>query len=527
MRKSFLFIAGVLLLALPFYAQEDQIVKRIEKQMQFSTSDHMVVPLAESKEVIVLRETNSFRKGPEGQMRTWMLTKYDEDLNAVWFHEVLTLRNREVSNYIVDKENNKVYFLINFSTINNKFQLLFVDIETGETEMHFPKGSNFSISEFKQSGDLLYLSGRQKGSNTRRSLAAYAQITIHIGNPVRALKSNPCSMAFDLNSGTTYESAPKMKSYSMHLDSKIDEAGNLTQLYKNVISKKDMHLFKRKIAKGDTIEQEKININPSVAIINSAELFSHKNKEFMVGSYRKYGKKENWITATSSVNNEGIYFSDVTDPENPKIKFHKFSEMQSFRTTLENLINTQESFQKEFSKDEDERYNLKNFFVYEPVIRDDEIHVTLEHYVQTYRLVNTTSGSQSAFNGNLHWGFTMLAFDQEGNLLYDLTFPLGNLKTFDERKTVDVTYGEDYNSTYTYSNGYEIVKRYGKADEVSKPTRPIPYEEETTKEGTKTFRNSTKHWFGDYYIAFGNEQVKLGVLNYKNLFFLTKMKFQE
>jgi len=334
-------------------------------------------------------------------------------------------------------------------------------------------------------------------------------------------------MAFDIKSGKTYESAPKMKSYSMHLDSKIDETGNLTQFYKNVISKKEMYLFKRKIAKGDTIEQENINVDPSVAIINSAELFSHNNKELMVGSYRKLGEKDNWTNAVGTGNNEGIYFGDVTDPDNPKFKFHKFSEMQSFRTTLENLINTQESFQKKFSKDEDERYNLRNFFVYEPVIRGDEFHVTLEHYVPTTRRVTTTSGSRSVFNGNLHWGFTMLSFDREGELLWDLTFPLGNLKNFETRKTVDVTFGEDYNSTYTYSNGYEIVKRYGKADEVSKPTRPIPYEEETTKEGTKTFRKSTKHWFGDYYITFGNEQVKLGGLNYKNLFFLTKMQFQE
>lgn len=523
------------------YVPENQLINRIEEPLDGFKNENIAIPLGSTKEIILLRKTDNKTRGELGRMDIWRVTKYNQKLNQEWTDEILGTKNGFVKDYIVDEEAGKVYLMFfgaggkgEVAVVNKDLQFAEIDIATGQIQMYFAKIPKLTISHFKKSGNLLYATGVKLPSTLRQMCMGYLMCSIYIFNPIKALKADPYTVAVDLGTSRATPMTTKFKGFNINVTAASNQDGTVDLIYKNIISKKKSNILKFKVDRERTTELTEMKFDPDVNM-NSAVIVEHNNKKLILGGFGDQSGKKNWRNFMSSQYTNGLYFGDITDEKNPQYRFYDFSDIESVRKLQEQLYKNRSGLAKLFTKKKTGVGEIKQqLLLHDPVIIDDEIHLRAESFTPTYVTYTTTNSDGSTtthqvFDGYLFLGFTMAAFNDEGDMLWDVSFPTGELKSFVLKETVKVMRDEYGDFSFMYSNGYAVVKRRLEGNEVTEIEEDVLSDEEENIK--RSYSQSMDYWYDDFYIAYGTQKLKeegSGLFGGKRkTFFLSKIKNED
>lgn len=415
-----------------------------------------------------------------------------------------------------------------------ELQFAEIDIASGSIQMHYTKVPNMILGKFAKSENMLYVTGSKMPGTLRQMCSAYLMCTVYLFNPIRAFKADPLAVGVDLNTSRPTRMEGSFKGFSANIATSSNNDGSIEVIYKNILSKKESSILKFDVVKDKSTNISEVLIDRDLNM-NSAAIVHHKNKKFILGGFGTRGKKQNWAALASSSYTNGVYFGDITDEKKPEYRYYDFSEIESVRQLQEDLYESRSTLGKLFSKKKTGLSEIKQMMLlHEPVVIDDEIHFRAESFTPTYQYYTTTDAqgnttTQAVFDGYLYLGFTMVSFDEEGNVLWDISFRTGELKSFILKETVRVMRDDYGDYVFMYSNGFEIIQRRIEGNEVTEIVDEVLSDE--GEEIRRSYDQDMDYWYDNYYIAYGSQKLKeegSGLFGGKRkTFFLSKIEYTD
>ena len=127
--------------------------------------------------------------------------------------------------------------------------------------------------------------------------------------------------------------------------------------------------------------------------------------------------------------------------------------------------------------------------------------------------------------GYSHSHLSLVTFDEEGNILWDGTFPIGDVRTTQLKKVVDVSIIDDkIHCVYNYagllkSTTFDLEGNTSGEKDVAKL-----YTGSSSSQKSVFYDSKIQSWYDDFYLASGKEQNRKNAK--KHLFYLTRIQYK-
>lgn len=473
---------------------------RIEFDMEYNTS-YQVISGEESGMMVVVETDDGTKEG-----YNWHFHLLDTLLNMQWTKIFPVPYDSYMLGY--EYHGGKYYLLFNASRYHNE-DLILLEIDSKTTEiikMEISTVFPVQLSEFEVIGRNILLAGY---TNYR-----------------------PVLLQYNLD-----EKRPKVvpgfyDNHSDILDLIIDDdAGMFT-----VIQSERMHNRRYTIraktftAEADLIQTNTISPGEKKNLIDGTSTQFYGGFQYMAGTYSK----------KASQYSRGLYLAKFVNGRQQVIRYHDYSDLSNFFGYMN--VRRQERI-----RDRIERKRMKgkkaNFsyrlLVHDIIQRGDEYMMIAEAYYPRYSNYNNVSGGYSGFTrfnpGFMGYNYThaiVVAFDRNGNILWDNSFEINDVETYDLQEFVAVNTYED-KIVLMYLEENTIRSKVIKGDEIleGKTFSPVKlaYENDEVKnrnpemEGLREWYDNTMYAYGEQRIR--NENSTGGQLN-RRIFYINKLQYQ-
>jgi hypothetical protein len=171
------------------------------------------------------------------------------------------------------------------------------------------------------------------------------------------------------------------------------------------------------------------------------------------------------------------------------------------------------------------------------IIKKDSTYIMIaEAYYPEYHTVTYTSwengipttNTVSYFDGYLYTNALVACFDEQGELLWDNSFEIMNILTYDLHERVKVLLDGD-DIILTYSNAGNVASKIIRNNEVIEGKQETKIE--TYYDNDKVlndYSSDMEYWYGNYFISYGYEKIKNNTQDKskRTVFYFNKMGFQ-
>ncbi|MFA5783213.1 MAG: hypothetical protein WC868_13185 [Bacteroidales bacterium] len=514
---------------------------RVEIEAKKSSDDYNVVPVGKDG-VILFYESYEKEKGD----KIWVFTKYNTELKEDWNEEVPVQKSLDFIKYYIDDEKMLYVLLGNMHYVagqsselisNNAsgtFQIVSIDISNGNSNIinsKFP-GSLY-IRDFKVINDkasIFCMTSPTKGDACMQMFLTCTCIPAFTGLTV--FKFHSLIMNVNLNNGTFTTIPIKYEGNTLLLDSDIMKDTNT--FYK---------VFVKNKPNVKTTSNYLIDYSGNGDLIKTSKIKSGSGKLLRTFKYQNLGSEESVIIGTydtekkkgftfNPANNEsmglnsvseGIYFTKMKGEEQKFIKFYPFSKMENFFKYLKNKTanKVKEKVKKTEKKGKELNVNY-NLLVHKIIEKNGQYILIGEAYYPEYRkdsyktITRDASGVQTGSTTTYTYVFigyrfthaVIAAFDSEGNKLWDNSFAIQDILTFNLKEKVKVMFdGDDIILTYSYG-GY-IKSQIIQGDKIVQGKEDTKIE--TSLEGDKVKQNwnsDMDFWYDNYFLSWGYQKIK-------------------
>ncbi len=533
MRKFFL-LTALLSLALTGFAQQPigaptPYAKRLEIPVPANADNFFIIPVRENG---VLLLTQASRSG-------YNLVRFDTNLDRVWQVEGTISDNLDYVNYSYDGKD--VYLL--FSKFrSNRYQVIKVYVGPGFTEkFDIYSVDKLEVSEFKAHRDAVYIAG----------VVREQPVLLYTNLQTRQSKLLPSAMK------------GSAEIQSIDIDS-VNHKVNVTYSVK----KGKMYQLVVKAFDDDGRQDSQVILEPEdeFALLNGKLSPLTDTTQLMIGTY---GYKSMQSTTRGPVS-QGVYMSQITPEEVLPTRYYSFTDFKNFFSFLS--PREQERKERQIARQKEKGGDLKlnyQLLVHDLVPHGDQYILVAEAFQPTFRYQNNYpyggfgspygfgspfgsmyspygwgwglwsmnpwyGGSRGFFGNNQQvfdgWQYThavVAGFDKKGNLLWDNSFEIDNVKTMKLKEKVRTSL-RDGQVTLFYSNNGAIRSKTIKDNLVmdNSPVQETPIV--TARDGDKVRRNSNddlEYWYDNYFLAWGYQRIQNEAEGRRNVFYLNKIPF--
>lgn len=243
----------------------------------------------------------------------------------------------------------------------------------------------------------------------------------------------------------------------------------------------------------------------------------------------------------------GVFVANINPYGEQKIKYYNYGE-------LENFFNYMKARREKRIMSRIERKKIKNkkikfnyrLLVHELIRHDDQYILLGEAFYPKYKIVSGNDGLFSAgwslnrgvysqrhiFDGYRYTHAIILGFDKQGNLLWDNSFEINDVITFELEQFVHVNAsGDRVDLLYVYDDairtktikGNEVLEGKGESE------IRLKYDSDQVAEDGTTIGGLGK-WYGNVFYTYGIQNIKnLGTKNIdmnRKVFFVNKVVFE-
>jgi hypothetical protein len=529
--RNFLMFFGIFTL----YISNAQSVKRLEIPVPSNSTELFTIPINEQG-VLVLNQINK---------SNFTLTRYDINLEKLWSINGTIDASLDYVKHAYDGKN--LYLL--FSRYrSNVYEIVKVNIGPGFIEKYqIMSVDRMEVSDFQALNASVFIGG--------------------------VVNSQPVILFTNLQERKTKVLPSALKNQAEIQSMELDTTSDLVNVTYAVGTKgKNYQLVLKSFNEdGKQISQVVMNPDNQYAMMNGRLNLVSDSTEVMFGTY---GHK-NSIGSSRGPTSQGIYFTKLVDNEVVDVKFHSFTEFKNFFNFMsERQRERQErKIQDKKEKGEDLRLDYR-LLVHDIIKQDDKYIMVAEAFYADYRYNNfnpygfgngwnSWGSPYNTFYNPYRWGWgnyglyspfssyyspwgwgnrnfnnnqtfdgwiythaIVAAFDEKGNLLWDNSIEMKDVKEQRLSEKVKASIKGD-EITLSYSNKGQIFTKIIQAEKVVENTQPRPIDTQLDGDKVKqTTSDNIDFWYNNYFIASGYQKIANDQEGGKrNVFYLNKVSF--
>ncbi|MFH0893910.1 MAG: hypothetical protein V2A54_05695 [Bacteroidota bacterium] len=554
MKKHLFFL--ILLFVLPgmmnhLYAQKQKPL-RVEFETKRTSNNYNIVPIGKEGVLLFYDDDEKTKEG-----RKWIVTKYNTDLKEVWSEDIAIPGAVDFIKYYYDEAGKQLYIMLGrnrkyaseaaFMT-NNKgdFAILTVDVKDGKSKSVTGKlDAQTGVMDFKVLNGRAYISGWKMPpaiAGCFQGCFTYTCIPTLTGVTMTRLK--PFAMSMDVESGKENVQNFNFKKHSFAVGSQIDnkkgEPG-VVVFIKNRPDKKSANAYLyRYNSDGEEVQKLALKTKGN-KILNNAKFYRVNDKEsIIIGTYDNLVVKlRNPMSPYSTgYTNEavGLYFAKFTDEAQDYIQFYPFSKFEDLFSYMNAKRKTKLDKKMDKAKKKGKAMDIQySLLVHDIIPRKDHFIMVAEAYYPQYHYEYYTTyvngkmqtEVRRVFDGYRYTHALVAGFDKEGELLFNNSFEVWDILTFNLKERVKVMPDGD-NIILTYSTGGAISSKIVSGNSVIEGKTETKIETMSEDDKVKSnWSSDMDFWYDNYFITYGYQRIKDKKQKQKRtVFYFNKIGFE-
>lgn len=457
----------------------------------------------------------------------WRINLYSENLNLLHQRDFQTGPGHKLIEYNDDKDS-ILYAFFAEKGGSSKYEVLKYNYKKDKIKITVAQGdAGSSYEHFDVLGKAYFVAGIKNPS----ALAYFGQVLfsftiVPLFTGAKIYKAYP---KIFYNKGDEHKNINlNLKGESMIMASKTNKASGLYSLivknfYKN---KSSLHYYEFD-EEGQMVRHNTLK-NLDTKNLLSGELITINDTLFsFVGTYNDDRKHR----LTSQKEATGIFVSTIYKGRELLCKFHPFYTFTNAKKALDYFN------RKRYEENKRKGHNMIlgfNLLMHQDIIKTDSLYLLLaESYYPEYHYETYSNFYGSFYNDQIFDGFRFsnafaTAFDKEGNLVWDNTFDISEIISYNRDENV-VAYYDKSDKTVVllyYFNGF-IYSQVIKGNEVL--YRKDRTEVRTVNEHENVlYENYGKiyHWYGPYFLLTGYQVVADSHGKKRKVYFFLKIGFE-
>ena len=476
-------------------AQLEQQIRLELPKSSSSVEQFDVFPMGSEGVLLVSRTVQPFGIGQE----SWVFSRLDTQLKAVWNKEVkLDFRYTPIMAY---RGEFFAYWLF-AETDTDQFLFLQIDLDRGEIDTFKGKLlSGVNVQQFKVIGSKALVAGTYQG--------------------------RPIVLVHSFFDGTTkvlpglYERNTEIN--NVDIDESLGLIRVITYAYRKGFCQ---FLIKSYNYEGKLLQTTSLS-DPKHSFISGQIVPLDDENSYLIGNYAK----------GCVPFSQGLYVAHIEDNEPAQPEFIEFSELQNFFNYLnpKRRERTLERINKRKSLGKENRFRYR-LLVHDLVRTDEEIILVAEVYYPNYKNATpvVAAGPNRMYARTLD-GFRythalVVGFDKYGKYLWDNSFAIKDLVSFDLQQMVQLTKINDYYVLAYPQEGNihtEVINRSKVVVESEKfELTPLAVNEKVLYSENA----SLGAWYDNFFLAYGiqriaNEKAPVGAAP-REVFYINKLAYK-
>lgn len=280
----------------------------------------------------------------------------------------------------------------------------------------------------------------------------------------------------------------------------------------------------------DLIQNNAIEPGDRKNLIDGASTLFYGGFQYVAGTYSK----------KASQYSRGLYLSKFINGRQQFIKYHEYAKLDNFFGYMNERREKRikEKIKRRTEKGKRVKFSYR-LLVHDIIQRDNEFIMIAEAYYPRYSSYSTAM-PYSGYNGYnrlnpsfMGYSYThavIVAFDRNGNILWDNSFEINDMETYSLEEFVTVSTYED-NIVLMYLEENEIRSKVINGDEIleGKSFSPVrlSYENDEVKSRNPEIEG-LKDWYQNTMYAFGEQRIKNTVLDgerTRKIFYINKIQY--
>jgi hypothetical protein len=327
----------------------------------------------------------------------------------------------------------------------------------------------------------------------------------------------------------------------------LNESGELTQIKMDSTSVFHVLISARNIAgqktiwirtydpEGDLISQFPLKPHDNRHLIFARALTTDQSTQILAGTY---GNR-------NSEYSKGIFIATIDPNGSQNMRYYNYGDLKNFfkymRAGREQRV--KERIERRKVKGKITRFNYR-FIVHEIVPYRDQFimlgeafypkYINVDRRFGNFFISNAFSPYRVAQNGRIFDGYhythaVVLGFDQSGNLLWDNSFEINDVKTFNLEQFVRLEPRDDHIALfYVFDN--QLRSKIIRGNDVLEGKTYAPLRTRSDRDiaiRSRTASSKLEYWYDDYFYAFGMQDIANASTGARRVFFLNKMSYRE
>ncbi len=481
--------------------------ERVEIEIKESENDFTVVS-ADEEGIIIFRKDELNYNNREKGKNSWEFIKYDTSLKEQWKRTYGIDINYELIGY--DYENGQLVLLFQDGPYYDRSMgLINMTANSGDTIVHSIKRVvPIVLSYFEIVGQTVVLGGEV---NYKPAVINYDMLT-------RKIKVLPGIYG---NRGELLDIQPN------------DEDQTIDVLMAELMDDKRVTVTVKTFDQYSTLLQN-VPMQPDTKInLLDAQVSEFDGqKQFVAGTY---GPKR-------SKYSRGMFISSINPDGQQQIKYYNYGDLNNFFSYMREKREAKIKKRIARRKEKDKKIRLNYRVAVHELIADNGKYILLgEAYYPRYNnnFYNYYGGyynsrfNDSYFDGYRYTHGIVVCFDKKGNLLWDHSIKLDNMKSMELEQLVQINVmDEQVVLMYSYDGEIKtmVVDKDGEIieEKLKYPIKLAHEFDEVKKRDNET--PGFKKWYGPYFFAYGIQRIKnmedREVSFNRKVFFINKVVYQ-
>jgi hypothetical protein len=413
---------------------------------------------------------------------------------------------------------NKNYLLMGKSSFQDKLYLL------------------FRYYDFTRNDLLLFAINHQTGEYIRYIIKSFIPFT-------------PSEFQLTKNAaliGGYYNKVPVVLHFSFSqqkskvLPGLFNEAGELTQVRTHNDGSFDVLISALNFQRQRTIWIK--NYDPEGKLLKNIAMRVDDNRHLIFGRSLKTGQNQQIVAGVYGTKgaeySRGLFISAIDGAGNESTRYYNFGDLENFfkymRAKREKRVKSR--IERKKIKGKRIRFNYR-FLVHELIPYKDQYILLGEAFFPKYKSLDQpsygggyTRASARVFDGYHYTHAVVMGFDAKGNLLWDNSFEINDVRTFTLEQFVKLEVQED-KIALLYLFDSEIRTKIIQGDKVlegksNDPIKTLNENEIIKKEYTD--ESKLDYWYNDHLFAYGVQEIvnpKFGNTAKRRVFYINKVTY--
>jgi len=285
-------------------------------------------------------------------------------------------------------------------------------------------------------------------------------------------------------------------------------------------------------------------------LLTNTLLDNTEDKSLLYGRSCEWEGKSKLIAGTygrrNSEYSRGLFLANIDRYGHHNVNFYNYGDLKNFfgymRVKREKRV--QNRIERRKIKQKKIKFNYR-LLVHDVFRKDDQyimlgeafypkyIHPTAAAASGLFRRAGTVSGTESIFDGYRYTHAVVLGFNDKGKLLWDNSFEITDVKTFEREQFVKANVEEDrIVLLYIYNNVIrsKIIKENEVLEGKTFDEVKLRFENDAVTKPIMNEMSGLEKWYGNTFFAYGIQNIKnvnaSGMEFNRRVFFLNKIVYQ-